>query len=67
MSDRQHLNNLQRQRRSKFKRIDYANVSPEAVAVLASLHCSSVGTDNSSLLNRIVVEWAEMKSVVSLE
>ncbi len=61
MSDRQHLNNLQRQRRSKFRRIDYANVSPEAEAVLASLRRNSVGTDNSSLLNRIVVEWAKMK------
>lgn len=57
--DRVHLNRLQRVRRSKLIRIDYADVSPEAEAVIASLRYNAVGGDNSSILNRIVIEWAK--------
>ncbi|MET0015013.1 MAG: hypothetical protein ABW088_15280 [Sedimenticola sp.] len=57
--NREYLNRLQRERRSKLIRIDYADVSPEAEAIIASLRYHAVGGDNSSILNRIIVEWAE--------
>ncbi len=55
--DRAHLNGLQRKRRSRLTRIDYADVSSEAETVIAALRHHAIGGDNSSILNRIVTEW----------
>ncbi len=55
---RRRILEAQRSRRSQERRIDYY-ASPEAVAVVDSLRVPSVGGDASSILNRIVTEWAE--------
>ncbi len=59
--DRNHLNWLQRKRRAKLTRIDYADVSPEAVQIINSLRNRGIDGTASAILNRIVVEWAERK------
>ena len=48
----------QRGRRAKLRRIDYADVSPEAAEIIDRLRTRQVGGDASSILNRIVHEWA---------
>ena len=60
--NRDHINRLQRARRASLIRIDYADVSPEAAEIIASLRQKRVGGDHSSILNRIVTEWAELRS-----
>lgn len=47
----------QRDRRAGLIRIDYADVSPEAAEIIDGLREGPEG-DASSILNRIVVEWA---------
>jgi len=54
-----YLARLQRERRAKKIRIDYQDVDPEAKAVIDSQRFNAVGGDASSILNRIVLEWAE--------
>jgi hypothetical protein len=39
--------------------IDYANVSEEAAEILDRLRLPIAGHDISSVLNRIIVEWAD--------
>jgi hypothetical protein len=58
-SDRTRINQLQRERRKRFTRIDYIDVSPEASAIINSLRDHSFKGTVSAILNRIVVEWAE--------
>ena len=48
----------QRSRRAKMRRIDYADVSTEAAQIIDRLRGRIAGGDLSSILNRIVVEWA---------
>ena len=57
--DRTRINQLQRERRKRFTRIDYIDVSPEARKVIDSLRDHSTKGTVSAILNRIVVEWAE--------
>ena len=47
----------QRERRAKLRRIDYY-VSPEAAEIIDRLTRPVVGADHSSVLDRIVAEWA---------
>ena len=47
----------QRQRRTRYPRVDYYP-SPEAMEVLNATRGRGVGGDASSVLNRIVSEWA---------
>ena len=60
--DRSRINQLQRERRKRFTRIDYIEVSPEAKQVIDSLRTKCVRGTSSAILNRIVVEWAEANS-----
>src|SRR5262249_949355 len=48
---------LQRERRARMRRIDYY-VSPEAARVIDRCSHPGIGGDTSSILNRIVCEWA---------
>jgi len=48
----------QRARRATYPRIDYYP-DPESNALIRSLSGPFVGGDYSSVINRIVVEWAE--------
>jgi hypothetical protein len=57
--DRIRTNQRQRERRKRFTRIDYIDVSPEARKVIDSLRDHSTKGTVSAILNRIVVEWAE--------
>lgn len=57
--NKSHLAKLQRERRAKKIRIDYQNVSPDCEKIINSLRFNSVGGDASSILNRIILEWAE--------
>ncbi len=57
--DRSRINQLQRERRKQFTRIDYIDVSPEASQVIDSLRDNSVSGTVSAIFNRIVAEWAE--------
>jgi hypothetical protein len=50
----------QRHRRSRERRIDYY-ASPEADRIIDSLRAPIAGRDASSILNRIVVDWARHK------
>lgn len=54
----------QRQRRAGLRRIDYQDVSPEAAAVIDGQCGPFAGGDYSSVLNRIVVEWAVTKRLL---
>ena len=56
----------QRKRRAKLRRIDYADVSPQAAAIIDGLRTSGTGGDLSSILNEIVVEWAAFRNKVAL-
>jgi hypothetical protein len=58
-SDRTRNNQLQRERRKRFTRIDYIDVSPEASKVINSLRDGNFKGTVSEILNQIVVEWAE--------
>lgn len=51
----------QRERRVGLIRIDYADVSPEAAEIIADLRRDGEGGDVSSILNRIVTEWASQR------
>lgn len=50
----------QRQRRARYPRVDYYP-NPEAVQALNDLCRPGVGGDASSVLNRIVSEWASLR------
>jgi hypothetical protein len=50
----------QQWRRSTMRRIDYY-VSEEAAKIIDSLRRPYVGGDYSSILNRVVLEWAERR------
>jgi hypothetical protein len=56
----------QRARRARLRRIDYADVAPEAAAIIDGLRSSSMGGDISSILNKLVVEWATFRNKVRL-
>lgn len=56
--NRNRINQLQRERRKRFTRIDYIDVSPEARKVIDSLRDRSTKGTVSAILNRIIVEWA---------
>jgi hypothetical protein len=62
--DRTRINQLQRERRNRFTRIDYIDVSPEASEIIDSLRDRSFKGTVSAILNRIVVEWAEANTGV---
>ena len=49
---------LQRERRARLRRIDFYG-EPDACAVIDRLRRPSVGGDASSIINRIILEWAE--------
>jgi hypothetical protein len=57
--NRPRINQLQRQRRRRFTRIDYIDVSPEAREVIHSLLNGGINGTVSAILNRIVVEWSK--------
>lgn len=54
-----YLARRQRERRARKIRIDYQDVDPKANEIIESLRFNAVGGDASSILNRIVLEWAE--------
>jgi hypothetical protein len=56
----------QRHLRVGLRRIDYADVAPEAAAIIDGLPTRSAGGDFSSILNRIVVEWAAFRNKIAL-
>ena len=56
----------QRKRRAKLRRIDYADVSPQAAAIIDGLGTSGTGGDLSSILNEIVVEWPAFRNKIAL-
>jgi hypothetical protein len=57
--NRPRINQLQRQRRRRFTRIDYIDVSTEAREVIDSLLNGGINGTVSAILNRIVVEWSK--------
>ncbi len=61
--DRNHLNRMQRERRANLIRIDYADVSPEADAVIDSQRNGGIDGTASAILNRIITEWAECNGI----
>src|SRR5713101_7225328 len=63
---RERILTAQRSRRVRLRRIDYADVAPEAAAVIDGLRTRSTGGDISSILNKIVVEWAAFRNKVGL-
>ena len=52
----------QRWRRSRMRRIDYCP-SQEAAAVIDCLRTRRAGGDASSILNRIIAEWADTSGI----
>lgn len=50
----------QRDRRARSRRIDYY-ASPAAAAQIDSMRTNQMGGDASSIINRIVTEWIEMR------
>src|SRR5215469_11424364 len=58
---RERVLSTQRARGARLHRIDYANVAPEAAAIIDSLYAPHVGGDVSAILSRIVIEWAARK------
>jgi hypothetical protein len=54
---RERISNLQRERRHRLRRIDYYP-SEDAAAIIDKLRTRGVGGDASSILNRILSEWA---------
>ena len=61
--DKFHLAWLQRERRKKTVRIDYANVDPRAKAIIDALRNDSIHGTASAILNRIVLEWARQNYI----
>ena len=62
---RERILTAQRARRARLRRIDYAGVAPEAAVIIDRLRSHSVGGDISSILNKIVVEWAAFRNKVA--
>ena len=62
--NRTRINQLQRERRKRFTRIDYIYVSPEASEIINSLRDGGIKGTVSAILNRIVVEWAESNTEI---
>lgn len=64
--DRERINQLQRERRSTCRRIDYY-ASPEAQAAIearrAREHPGGVHATNSAVLDAIVFEWAQLTGI----
>jgi len=54
---RTHILALQSARRSRLRRIDYY-ADEAAEAIIDKLRAPGIGGDASSILNRIVAEWA---------
>jgi hypothetical protein len=52
----------QRERRKQMRRIDYYP-SEEAAAVVDRFRIPRVGGDASSILNRIIAEWADASGI----
>ena len=63
--DRTRINQLLRERRKRFTRFDYIDVSPEARKVIDSLRDRSAEGTVSAILNRIVIEWAESNTGIN--
>ena len=59
---RERILSLQRDRRASMRRIDYY-ASPEADAIIDRLRRHRAGGDASSILNRIVNEWAARSGI----
>jgi hypothetical protein len=57
---------LQRVRRGGLRRIDYY-VAPAAAAVINGLRFEKRGNDASSIINRIIAEWAERDESFSFQ
>jgi hypothetical protein len=60
---RERILTARRHRRSRLGRIDYADVSSEAGAIIDELRSHARG-DFSSILNRVVVEWAAFRNKI---
>jgi hypothetical protein len=54
---RERILNAQRDRRASMRRIDYY-ASPEADAIINRLRRNNAGGDASSIIDRIIGEWA---------
>jgi hypothetical protein len=54
---RERISKLQRERRHRLRRIDYYP-SEDAAAIIDKLRTRGAGGDASSILNRILSEWA---------
>src|SRR5262245_17928964 len=54
----------QRHRRARLRRIDYADVSPEAAEIIDGVRTLGGGGDISSILNKIVVEWVAFRNKI---
>lgn len=59
MTDRARINHCQRMRRARLNRIDYADVSIEAMKIIDAQRCNNTSGTASAILNRIVTEWAD--------
>jgi hypothetical protein len=59
---RERILTAQRERRAGMRRIDYY-ASPEADAIIDQLRTPRAGGDASSILNRIVNEWAARSGI----
>jgi len=56
-SRRQRIAELQRQRRKRFKRVDFY-ADPETIAIIEALRTPRVDGAASAIVNKIVREWA---------
>jgi hypothetical protein len=54
---RKRILSLQRDRRARMRRIDFY-ASSEAVAIIDRLRATRAGGDASSIVNKIIQEWA---------
>jgi hypothetical protein len=59
---RERILQLQRERRASLRRIDYYP-SPAAGEIIDRLRTHVAGGDASSILNRIVAEWADASGI----
>ena len=53
----------ERDRRGRARRIGYCDLSPEAAKIIDRLRALGPGGDASSILNRIVSEWAARSGI----
>ena len=59
---RARANELQRERRKRFKRLDFY-ASTETVAIIDSLRKPRVDGTASAIINRIIGEWADASGI----